>query len=94
MQRAVERDEHNHSNYAMCAVNPSRISKTFDDLSLREVVDSISRETNLLLEIVKNNVEVNAQFSVFRCMTSNFNTQGQQCCARESLSPSRRLRTY
>ena len=58
MQRAVERDEHNRSNYAMCAVNPSRISKTFDDSSLREVVDSISRNTGLLLEIVNYNVEV------------------------------------
>lgn len=63
MQRAVERDEHNRSNYAMCAVNPSRISKTFDDSSLREVVDSISRETNLLLEIVNYNVEVQIYYT-------------------------------
>jgi fatty acid synthase subunit alpha len=28
MQRAVERDSENRSNYAMCAVNPSCISKT------------------------------------------------------------------
>jgi len=31
MQRAVERDSENRSNYAMCAVNPSRISPTFSD---------------------------------------------------------------
>ena len=31
MQRAVECDTHNCSNYAMCAVNPSRISKTFSE---------------------------------------------------------------
>jgi malonyl CoA-acyl carrier protein transacylase len=57
MQRAVERDEHNRSNYAMCAVNPSRISKSFNDAALREVVDSIAQSTNLLLEIVNYNVE-------------------------------------
>ncbi|CUA68512.1 fatty acid synthase subunit beta, fungi type [Rhizoctonia solani] len=57
MQRAVERDEHNRSNYAMCAVNPSRISKSFNDAALREVVDTVSHETNLLLEIVNYNVE-------------------------------------
>lgn len=58
MQRAVERDEQNRSNYAMCAVNPSRISKTFNDAALREVVDSIAHCTGLLLEIVNFNVEV------------------------------------
>ena len=58
MQRAVERDEHNRSNYAMCAVNPSRISKTFTDAALREVVDGIASSTNRLLEIVNFNVEV------------------------------------
>ncbi|KAI5885432.1 uncharacterized protein SCHCODRAFT_01176814 [Schizophyllum commune H4-8] len=57
MQRAVERDEHNRSNYAMCAVNPSRISKTFTDTALRDVVDGIASSTNQLLEIVNFNVE-------------------------------------
>ncbi|KAG2076495.1 hypothetical protein BDR04DRAFT_694370 [Suillus decipiens] len=57
MQRAVERDAHNRSNYAMCAVNPSRISKTFTDAALREVVDTISTRTSTLLEIVNYNVE-------------------------------------
>ncbi|KAF8896473.1 fatty acid synthetase alpha subunit [Infundibulicybe gibba] len=57
MQRAVERDSENRSNYAMCAVNPSRISKTFSDAALREVVDSIAVITGLLLEIVNYNVE-------------------------------------
>ena len=42
MQRAVERNSENHSNYAMCAVNPSRVSPTFSDAALREVVDSIA----------------------------------------------------
>ncbi|KAL0065236.1 fatty acid synthase alpha subunit Lsd1 [Marasmius tenuissimus] len=57
MQRAVERDSKNRSNYAMCAVNPSRISKTFSDAALREVVDTISSNTGSLLEIVNYNVE-------------------------------------
>ncbi|KAI0649410.1 fatty acid synthase [Trametes meyenii] len=57
MQRAVERDAHNRSNYAMCAVNPSRISKTFNDAALREVVDNIAQKTGCLLEIVNFNVE-------------------------------------
>ncbi|PCH42040.1 fatty acid synthase [Wolfiporia cocos MD-104 SS10] len=57
MQRAVERDSQNRSNYAMCAVNPSRISKTFTDAALREVVDDIAARTGCLLEIVNFNVE-------------------------------------
>ncbi|KAF5337910.1 hypothetical protein D9758_013124 [Tetrapyrgos nigripes] len=57
MQRAVERDAEGRSNYAMCAVNPSRISKTFTDAALREVIDSIAALTGSLLEIVNFNVE-------------------------------------
>lgn len=58
MQRAVERDAQNRSNYAMCAVNPSRISKTFNEAALREVVEVIARRSEVLLEIVNYNVEV------------------------------------
>jgi malonyl CoA-acyl carrier protein transacylase len=61
MQRAVERDSENRSNYAMCAVNPSRISPTFSDAALREVVDSIATISGSLLEIVNYNVEVSFQ---------------------------------
>ena len=57
-QRTVERDEQNRSNYAMCVVNPGRVSKTFNDAALREVVDSIAHRTDLLLEVVNYNVEV------------------------------------
>ncbi|OBZ72637.1 Fatty acid synthase subunit beta [Grifola frondosa] len=57
MQRAVERDAENRSNYAMCAVNPGRVSKTFSDAALREVVDDIAHRTGCLLEIVNFNVE-------------------------------------
>ncbi|OBZ77209.1 hypothetical protein A0H81_02829 [Grifola frondosa] len=39
MQRVVEHDAENRSNYAMCAVNPGRISKPFNDAAHREVVN-------------------------------------------------------
>ncbi|SGZ13233.1 BQ5605_C028g10557 [Microbotryum silenes-dioicae] len=57
MQRAVERDEQNRSSYGMCAVNPSRIGKSFGDAALREVVDTISRRGSILIEVVNYNVE-------------------------------------
>jgi malonyl CoA-acyl carrier protein transacylase len=58
MQSAVERDSQNRSNYAMCAVNPSRISKTFNEVALREVVEIVGRRTDALLEIVNYNIDV------------------------------------
>lgn len=57
MQVAVPRDELGRSNYGMCAVNPSRVSPTFDDAALRFVVDEVSDKTTWLLEIVNYNVE-------------------------------------
>ena len=39
-------------------MNPSRISKTFNEAALREVVEVIARHSNVLLEIVDYNVEV------------------------------------
>ena len=56
MQVAVERDETGRSNYSMCAVNPSRISKTFNEQALQYVVENIAEETKWLLEIVNYNV--------------------------------------
>ena len=56
MQVAVERDQTGRSNYSMCAVNPSRISKTFNEQALQYVVENIAEETNWLLEIVNYNV--------------------------------------
>ncbi|KAI9703508.1 MAG: beta subunit of fatty acid synthetase [Bogoriella megaspora] len=56
MQVAVERDVQGRSNYSMCAVNPSRISKTFNEQALQYVVENISEETGWLLEIVNYNV--------------------------------------
>ena len=61
MQVAVERDETGRSNYSMCAVNPSRISKTFNEPALQFVVENISEETGWLLEIVNYNV-ANTQY--------------------------------
>ena len=46
----------------MCAINPSRVSPTFSDAALREVVDSIAARTASLLEIVNYNVEVSLAF--------------------------------
>ena len=56
MQVAVERDATGRSNYSMCAVNPSRISKTFNEEALEFVVSNISEETGWLLEIVNYNI--------------------------------------
>ena len=56
MQVAVERDEQGRSNYSMCAVNPSRISKSFNEQALQYVVENISEQTGWLLEIVNYNV--------------------------------------
>ncbi|KAK3324294.1 acyl transferase domain-containing protein [Cercophora scortea] len=56
MQVAVERDASGRSNYSMCAVNPSRISKTFNEEALRFVVSSIAETTEWLLEIVNYNI--------------------------------------
>ena len=56
MQVAVERDEAGRSNYSMCAVNPSRISKTFNEQALQYVVENISEQTGWLLEIVNYNI--------------------------------------
>ena len=56
MQVAVERDEQGRSNYSMCAVNPSRISKTFNEQALQYVVENIAETTGWLVEIVNYNV--------------------------------------
>ncbi|KAL6718228.1 beta subunit of fatty acid synthetase [Lecanora helva] len=56
MQVAVERDALGRSNYSMCAVNPSRINKTFNEQALQYVVENIAEETKWLLEIVNYNV--------------------------------------
>jgi fatty acid synthase subunit beta len=57
MQVAVPRDEFGRSNYGMVAVNPTRVSPTFDDAAMRFVVDETAKRTTWLLEIVNYNVE-------------------------------------
>jgi fatty acid synthase subunit alpha len=42
MQSDVERDSENRSNYAMCVVSSSRISPSFSDVALREIVMAIA----------------------------------------------------
>jgi len=56
MQVAVERDAEGRSNYGMCAVNPSRISKTFNEQALQFVVQNVAEQTGWLVEIVNFNV--------------------------------------
>ncbi|ORY65186.1 fatty acid synthase beta subunit dehydratase [Pseudomassariella vexata] len=57
MQVAVERDAEGRSNYGMCAVNPSRISKSFNEEALEFVVGNIAEATGWLLEIVNYNIK-------------------------------------
>ncbi|KAJ1994195.1 fatty acid synthase alpha subunit Lsd1 [Dimargaris cristalligena] len=57
MQSAVERDAEGRSNYGMCAINPSRVSKNFTEEALLYIVDTIAHESRGLLEIVNFNVE-------------------------------------
>jgi fatty acid synthase subunit beta len=83
MQVAVERDEQGRSNYSMCAVNPSRISKTFNEQALQYVVENVSEETGWLVEIVNYNV-ANMQYvcagdlRALDCMTNVLNVLKMQ----------------
>ena len=56
MQVAMERDQEGRTAFSMMAVNPSRVSKAFDQSSLEAIIKKISQETELLLEIVNFNV--------------------------------------
>jgi fatty acid synthase subunit beta, fungi type len=57
MQAAVERDQSGRSNFAMMAVNPSRVSKNFNTARLERLVQFITKQTGDLLEIVNYNVD-------------------------------------
>ncbi|KAJ3021482.1 3-oxoacyl-[acyl-carrier-protein] synthase [Thoreauomyces humboldtii] len=63
MQVAVHRDSEGRSDYGMCAVNPIRVSHTFNEQALRFIVEAISRQSSALLEIVNFNVD-NIQYVV------------------------------
>ncbi|KAI1172085.1 fatty acid synthase beta subunit [Nemania sp. FL0916] len=56
MQVAVERDEVGRSDYAMCAVNPSRVGRACSEDMLRDIVRTIRDTTGSLIEIVNFNV--------------------------------------
>jgi fatty acid synthase subunit beta, fungi type len=56
MQVAVKRDETGASNFSMCAINPSRVSRHFSERALVYVVEQIVKETGMLLEIVNHNI--------------------------------------
>ncbi|KAJ2369194.1 fatty acid synthase alpha subunit Lsd1 [Coemansia sp. RSA 2610] len=57
MQSTVERDEQHNSAFAMVAVNPSRVGKTFDEEGLAHVISTIrAANDGQLLEIVNYNV--------------------------------------
>lgn len=83
MQVAVERDATGRSNYSMCAVNPSRISKTFNEAALQFVVENIAESTGWLLEIVNYNI-ANMQYvaagdlRALDCLTNVTNYLKQQ----------------
>ncbi|PIA14847.1 hypothetical protein COEREDRAFT_103271 [Coemansia reversa NRRL 1564] len=56
MQSAVSRDEQGKSEFGMVSVNPTRISKTFDERLLLLVVSSICNACSGLLRIINYNV--------------------------------------
>ncbi|KAI7866261.1 fatty acid synthase [Spinellus fusiger] len=57
MQSSVKRDKEGRSEYGMAAVNPARVSSSFNDTALRYVVDCVACQSNDVLEIVNFNVE-------------------------------------
>lgn len=56
MQNAVQQDSDGATQYSMCAVNPTRVSKGFSQDDLSWCVAEIARQTKGLLEIVNYNV--------------------------------------
>ncbi|QQK39827.1 Fatty acid synthase subunit beta, putative [Penicillium digitatum] len=56
MQNAVQQDSHGATQYSMCAVNPTRVSKSFGQDDLSWCVAEIARQAKGLLEIVNYNV--------------------------------------
>ncbi|RDL30477.1 uncharacterized protein BP5553_10355 [Venustampulla echinocandica] len=79
MQVAVERDELGRSNFSMCAVDPSRLTKGFNEAALKLIIQRISLETGWLLEIVNYNI-ANLQYvcagelRALECLTNILNS--------------------
>ncbi|PNP75519.1 hypothetical protein FNYG_11148 [Fusarium nygamai] len=61
MQSTVTYDHHGRSKYAMCAVDPTRVSPDFDGHKLGLLVAQIASEGQWLLEVVNYNV-VDSQY--------------------------------
>lgn len=57
MQVAMKRDAQGNSGFSMVAVDPSRVTKSFGEKQLEDVVALIAQESHVLLEIVNYNVE-------------------------------------
>ncbi|KAL2131427.1 hypothetical protein VTI74DRAFT_5117 [Chaetomium olivicolor] len=56
MQNALPRDPDGRTEYAMVAADPSRIGPEFDETCFQSLVQLITKETNLLLEVVNFNI--------------------------------------
>jgi len=56
MQVPVERDPERRSNHSMIAVDPNRISKTFNEQAFQYVDDDIAEVTKYVLEVVNYSV--------------------------------------
>ena len=64
------------------AVNPSRVSKTFNKVALCEVIEIVGRHTGALLEIVNYNVDVRVTLPVsLHAPLTDFGLLGSQCVA-------------
>lgn len=61
MRLVVDRDENGHSPYAMVAVNPSKVGRSFTEDDLHAVVEAVTECTGQLLEVVNYNI-VNLQY--------------------------------
>ncbi|KAJ5421094.1 hypothetical protein N7465_003613 [Penicillium sp. CMV-2018d] len=57
MQIAVQRDSAGRSAFAMCALNPSKLSPAIDGHQVETIVKTISEETGWLIEIVNYNIQ-------------------------------------
>ncbi|KAL4944998.1 hypothetical protein BDV06DRAFT_219807 [Aspergillus oleicola] len=57
MQNALPRDSNGRTEYTMMAVDPSRIWSGFDESALLRLVELISQQLSLLLEVVNHNIQ-------------------------------------
>ncbi|KAL4865130.1 hypothetical protein BDV12DRAFT_200413 [Aspergillus spectabilis] len=57
MQNALPRDSNGRTDYGMMAVDPSRVRSDFSEGDLVDLVQAVSKETGLLLEIVNHNIQ-------------------------------------